>query len=756
MELTGNHLYSVGYNDNTVMVWALESLQDIPDSMSTQTTPLLLLECNFAKAMADNQPKSKSSGHKFVQAAFLDVASGTDPIYRSTADFDKLPPLSLKLNYVYGCQFNLKKSAMYGHIHTPGIGKVNCQRYFCYFVSRFAVALNPQSMIQTNYTLHKSDITAMDVHASEQLVATAAGHEVHVWRIQTMGLAYKVATAHEATFLLRFSNSSSGSGVLAVLGITENQYELELVNWKQERLLMRVELGVQPVTDLLFNPFNSSHLSVCGVRYLSIWKRQGRFVKCIEDFRIDAEFSCLVYVPLSDPNPLQEADLVLGTSLGDLMLCLNSKLTIAAQNAHQGPVNCLQYARYKERDFLISGGEDGFLHIWNRGFKQVNSVHMTSINDPLLTNLKQGGISNMCVYACETHKPLEDTLPKEAKMNFLAILVATRSGALMELNVSKVTSAEKLNVTYKVFFEGHCQESASKVLMAQHQEVHALATVSDDSTLKIWDYDNHTLLASRWLDPEAKPTAIKFSRVGVLAVGLDNGALLAIVSKGNSSWGIGVKAGSLEVDIVFTSRESNSAVLAIEFSWNEEYMAVSYDNFRGDTRADAGPKGGSDTTHGFIMLYQQVEGSSGLTYRKHSKIVYPFANIRDLASYPSRSECAATLIEFSRDSLFLGILHQKVKYKDHLPNNSDHRPLILIYDLTAGNMLDNFEALTKVSWERLPMAALLYSTVHINPDQMFHVSSSVLSRKTSVVIGGASDGTLHAIRLSSFVKECKM
>jgi WD40 repeat protein len=260
-------------------------------------------------------------------------------------------------------------------------------------------------------------------------------------------------------------------------------------------------------------------------------------------------------------------------------------------------------------------------------------------------------------------------------METLVLLIGTSGGGVLELNLTNINSSDKFRYQFKVYFESHCisQNKMRKQLISTHPDLQILASVGDDSTLKIWDFESHRLISTKQLDTECFPSACKFSKLGILAVGMNNGHLLLLSCK-HAAWGIGLK-NSPEIGIVFTSRESNSAILAVEFSNNEEFMAVSFDNYRGEHLRFRNVTGSSKTgsggeiLHGFVMLYQQIEGPDSISFRKLQRIQLPFSHIRDIASYPSRSECAVTEMEFSKEGAYLGMIHSKVRYKDHLPSN---------------------------------------------------------------------------------------
>jgi len=52
-------------------------------------------------------------------------------------------------------------------------------------------------------------------------------------------------------------------------------------------------------------------------------------------------------------------------------------------------------------------------------------------------------------------------------------------------------------------------------------------------------------------------------------------------------------------------------------------------------------------------------------------------------------------MEFSENGLYLGILHQKIKFRDSTPNYFDHRPLLLVWDLSANELIMDFDNMSR-------------------------------------------------------------
>lgn len=689
------------------------------------------------------------AGQKVIQAPFLDSVLENNQRFRKLEDSNKPVQLGLKLQRVYGCAFNIRNSAYYVHEHSQDVGRASCQRKVCYLASRFVVVSDPETSSQQCYMQHTAKVSTMSVHPLEPYVASASGNEVHIWSLLGMKTKSKLTSSStEGIILLRFSRQRSEGEHLAVCGLTGQKYCLEIFSWKHERLLASCILGPSPVFDLSFNPSSPNSLAVTGYGFVSLWTRQGTCMSCELEIVLDKEFTCMEFLIINISSTIQEADLMLGTSFGEIFLCLEGKIVAAVESAHTGPINCISLAKFKHKELILTAGEDGFICMWSTSLKPINKLHLSSIFHPMLSSLKQLSISNFRVDHCSIEAHTEDKPG-------LTMLTTTRGGAMIEVTVSKITSGDDISVKFNVLFEGHCLElsDSAKVLIALHPEHSLLVSVGDDRILKLWNYDTHVLIVSKQLDAKARPSALQFSRFGMLAVGMDNGILVLLVSK-DPYWGVNPKSNAPELAVITTTRELASAVLCIEFSPNDEFMAVSYDNIALDkaVRVDD-VSGKAETSSGYVMLYRQAEFGDGYTYQLYSRVVLPFSNMKDMANYPLRSECAVTAMEFSRDGAFLGMLNQRVRQKQHIPNDSDHRPLLIVWNVISGDIVENFGDLRTTIWHKLIVLGLLYSTVQINIQRLVQVSS--VSTQTSLFAGmiGASDGSLHAFRLNRLFME---
>lgn len=377
---------TLGYEDRTLLQWKFEHCKlTLGLVENTTPTPSLMLEILSADT-EEKQPR-KPDAQNYIQSTFLESVMDNESHWRSEEDSYKIPPCSLKLKYIYGGQFHLRNSLHYAHIHTGDTSKPTCDRMICYSISKYGVAFNPFNSTQTFYTQHCSKITAMDVHAEEPIAATSSESDIHVWRVSNSGLISKMKCNVGSVFILKFGNKRQGGDILIAIGKLDQQYLAQIFNWKHQRTLVRASLGSSPVQDLKFHPAELFTFAVCGINSLSIWKRQGRYLRCKQEIAVQKEITCLEYIIVPLGITKEVADMILGTGSGELLIYIDGKISLKTERAHQGAILCICSTTYSSQVFIITTGVDGFLHIWNKGLNLVNKLHISSISDPILSHL---------------------------------------------------------------------------------------------------------------------------------------------------------------------------------------------------------------------------------------------------------------------------------------------------------------------------------------------------------------------------------
>jgi hypothetical protein len=92
-----------------------------------------------------------------------------------------------------------------------------------------------------------------------------------------------------------------------------------------------------------------------------------------------------IVVPLGITKEV--ADMILGTALGELLIYIDGKISLKLERAHQGAILCIRSTSYNSQVFILTSGADGFLYIWNKGLTIINKLHISSIQDSILSHL---------------------------------------------------------------------------------------------------------------------------------------------------------------------------------------------------------------------------------------------------------------------------------------------------------------------------------------------------------------------------------
>ena len=147
----------------------------------------------------------------------------------SVEDSEKPALLSIELKHIYGGQVHLRHSLHYFHLHTADDPPV-CSRFLVYFSSRYPILYNPVTQSQTFYTNHKERVSAIDLHRTLEIVATADNKSIHVWKFRERVTVAKLESSLQGIYLLKFGNNKQGGEVLAAVGWSEGLAGVELFN----------------------------------------------------------------------------------------------------------------------------------------------------------------------------------------------------------------------------------------------------------------------------------------------------------------------------------------------------------------------------------------------------------------------------------------------------------------------------------------------------------------------------------------------
>ena len=74
------------------------------------------------------------------------------------------------------------------------------------------------------------------------------------------------------------------------------------------------------------------------------------------------------------------SDILFGTSQGEITTYCSGKHFVLNENAHRGPVNCIKITdRLNDVVNVITGGEDGFIKIWDTSIQLLQTINLREV-----------------------------------------------------------------------------------------------------------------------------------------------------------------------------------------------------------------------------------------------------------------------------------------------------------------------------------------------------------------------------------------
>lgn len=140
-----------------------------------------------------------------------------------------------------------------------------------YITSRVAVVYNPSNNTQRFYEGHRFKITCLAIHPMKCFVATGESAPkpcIHVWNVFNTEPFKILKTNHKnGIYDLVFSRDSS---LIVSIGIDEN-YSIQVTNWKTEVIVAFRNSGTFPIYGVIFNPYNRYEFATCGYQNVTVW-----------------------------------------------------------------------------------------------------------------------------------------------------------------------------------------------------------------------------------------------------------------------------------------------------------------------------------------------------------------------------------------------------------------------------------------------------------------------------------------------------
>jgi WD40 repeat protein len=220
-------------NLNGLMSQQLEKFQE--DDLVQKRVPEIALELDFVYGFeAFDRRKTLFYVHNHSVKDF-DI-DGLDGNYKKDKNetivagtpFGETKYLTLPQNYLKEMLFSKYSAIPYDIQHKQ------CEKKYIHFVSRVAVISSSQNNSQTFYEGHSRKISAMAIHPSKMIVATAESEkfpQIHVWSVLDLAPLSIIKTQHDNGII---NMSFSFDGFFLISLSVDKTHSIQITNWRSE------------------------------------------------------------------------------------------------------------------------------------------------------------------------------------------------------------------------------------------------------------------------------------------------------------------------------------------------------------------------------------------------------------------------------------------------------------------------------------------------------------------------------------------
>jgi microtubule-associated protein-like 6 len=372
---------------------------------------------------------------------------------------------------------------------------------------------------QKFFTGHDDDILCLAVSMDRRFVATGqtASHDskgmgsICIWSSTDCRLLARMDRCHQrGVYSLAFNRD--GTELVSVGQDNKNTHKLWCDlggNWS------RVQVTATATSDqstIYFthwlHPENTLDCKLIsgGSKSMNFWKlegatlvkKQGRFGRKYKR----APLLCAANIQAKDEKGGKNGwALVAGTSSGDFYVFEDREVSTAVPKAHSGAVLCLAEGN-EACSFLVSGGADKTVRVWNQAMQPISSFDMTESNPKLILDTSIAAI---------------DIRPDIANDGdfCLKLLVGTYGGEVFELSAkpqaagSSKNNQRSLDITSPHVATLVSSHTTGELwgLAVHPTDPDLYCTVGDDATLRIWSLKKQRQLAAHPLGYPARSVA---------------------------------------------------------------------------------------------------------------------------------------------------------------------------------------------------------------------------------------------------------
>eukprot|EP01061_Rhynchopus_euleeides_P033959 TRINITY_DN5754_c0_g1_i3.p1 TRINITY_DN5754_c0_g1~~TRINITY_DN5754_c0_g1_i3.p1 ORF type:complete len:745 (+),score=186.73 TRINITY_DN5754_c0_g1_i3:57-2291(+) len=396
----------------------------------------------------------ESESLKYTKPWLLSTVPPTDWEFNKP-ERDETPDASLELEYVYGYRTRCCRNTLRWVSDTKAV----------YFAAKMGIVHDFATNTQQFFRGHSDNIVSLDFDAKRKIVAT--GQQgialICVWDVETQKQLAKLGGFHKkAVVSLSFSDNGK---YLASVGL-DDHHIVAIYDWEAGAKLCQAELGPRRALGVRFQPGSNASLVTVGVKHLAFWSLENN-VLLKKEAKLGKRGKNQVFL---DSSTLS-GNVIVGTAGGELYRFDGEGRLMDICYAHNGSIASLT----KYGEYLISGGHDGYVCVWDSHFVRVGSVVMN-----------EKGVVKNSVRSLDVHGD--------------ELLVGCVTSSMYTINLP--------NKTKKHLISYHCGDLSAK---QRYGELWAVtedplgprfATVCDDAMLRVWDSDSHECLHSRSISVE--------------------------------------------------------------------------------------------------------------------------------------------------------------------------------------------------------------------------------------------------------------
>jgi microtubule-associated protein-like 6 len=317
---------------------------------------------------------------------------------------------------------------------------------------------------------------------------------------------------------------------------------------------------------------NEFHFISGGNKVLSLWKIEGSTLtkkQARVGKKTNSQTTMTTYTALGNYHAKEGWKLCLGTANGDILTLEERELQLGVEKAHAKAIYAL--AEAEDGTFLITGGKDCFIKIWNQQLQLISTFDLNAVTSidifdasvlslDILPTIVNVSMSSSSASAIDSSSASNGNNP----FNTMTFLCGTGGGDILEFAVPATTTGPKALAPSSSEADGGANlpsrnfdlmKSVLSPVMDSHykgelwglaphpENADIFATVGDDRILRIWSISRRRCLSAVALSRAARVIAWHPSGE-LLAVGLEEDRKAnQKAKKGGSSSGKGGKKG---------------------------------------------------------------------------------------------------------------------------------------------------------------------------------------------------------------------